>query len=134
MKLLPVQGYMRQAMGSSAALRALVGVRIYDSIPPDPVFPYVAFGNADGHQYSFGPCWQAWELFQNVHAYSRAVGSPECKRIVDQICAALDERAPLIPAVRCSLFVFHNTRTMTAPDGVTTEAVVTFRTIYGPLT
>src|SRR5690606_34227972 len=59
---------------------AVAGGRVYDSVPSNAEFPYVTIGGEqtvdDGNS-----CEDGWEVFTDVHVWSRKPGFPECKEI-----------------------------------------------------
>ncbi len=113
-----------------ARLRAavpLASARVYDR-PPEPVtFPFIAIGavQAVGDD---AECIDGATLFVTLHLWSRAVGAVECRKMSDQVAAALADWQPDLSA---DGFVFVDSRlrsaqTLADPDGLTTHGILTF--------
>jgi len=133
MDLLELQGWMRGRLGASSAIRALTNNRVYDQPPEKPQFPYITLGYVEGLPYApwIPGCHEPWEAFPQVDCWSRAVGYPECKQIVDAVIGALAERHPVGFIDKFILWELRTVRVLRDPDGVTSHGVVMFRTIYG---
>lgn len=131
MDTLALQGYMRQALGASSELALLIGDRIYDRVPSEPVFPYIKIGLTQGIDQSVA-CLTDWEVFAQIDVWSRAVGFPEAKRIAAACDDALAERYPALNGFRVGWFEPIGQRFITDPDGITSHGVVEYRSRYGP--
>jgi hypothetical protein len=131
MDLLCLQQYLRQALGAHAPLAALVAERIYDRVPGNGDFPYLTLDVSDGVDDSLD-CLDQWLVTAQVHVWSRAVGSPEARRIAIACHQALAERWPSMPGFRVMWFRTLNQVWMRDPDGLTTHGVLQFESRYGP--
>ncbi|WP_454914985.1 DUF3168 domain-containing protein [Xanthobacter sediminis] len=125
----PLQVALHDALRADAAVAALVGGRIYDAVPADAVFPYVAIGEAqtvdDG-----AACLDAAECFVTLHVWSRVKGAVEARRITSAVAAALDDAAfDLSPDHVLVEIASTGARTFLDPDGLTTHGVVTIRAL-----
>lgn len=114
-----------------STLNAVVNGRIYDSVPATkagatPTFPYVTFGEAQSLPER-ADCVDGTEHFFTVHAWSRAVGFPEVKRMVSAIRDALHEVDLEVSGFRLIDLALQNTQFMRDPDGLTSHGVMTFR-------
>lgn len=131
--VLPIQGYMRAALGAHAPLAALVGDRIYDRVAPGAAFPYVRLGPTQAMRDPASPdCFEDWEVFAQVDIWSRAVGFPEAKKIGAACGAALAARYPVIPGLRVGWFVIRDQLWRDDDDGLTTHGMLIFTTRCGP--
>lgn len=106
-----------------------VGGRVFDRVPADVAFPYVELGEAqaldDGAQ-----CHDGQELFATLHVWSREVGQVECKTIAGAVRAAVHEADLDLGAAFQFLEIAHqDTRYLKDPDGLTSHAVLTFRSL-----
>lgn len=111
-----------------AAVPAVSG-RVLDRVPAEVVFPYVELGEFqtldDG-----ASCIDAVEIFATLHVWSRAVGQVECKAIAGTVRAALHEaELDLGPEFQFLEIAHRETRHLKDPDGLTSHAVVTFRSL-----
>lgn len=104
---------------------AVAGGRIYDRVPPSPVFPYVSFGEGDTVGDD-NECFASSEATVTVHVWSRALGLPEVKGIA----ATVRDRLSIALAVtgfRVTNGEHVITRFLRDPDGITSHAVVECR-------
>lgn len=101
--------------------------RVYDQVPPEPVFPYLTIGDEQLIDDS-DQCTDAADVIADIHAWSRpADGSKaEVKTIAAQAVAALKTIAAIAGFELVSV-QHETTRVMRDPDGKTEHAVVTFR-------
>jgi len=131
--VLPIQGYMRTALGAHAPLTALIGDRIYDRVPEGAVFPYVVIGPAQAARLEASPdCIDDYEVFAQVDVWSRAVGFPEAKRIGKACGDALAERSPAIDGLRVGWFVPRDELYRVDADGLTSHGLLVFQSRCGP--
>lgn len=128
------------ALRASAALIEAFGAsgppRIYDEIPPAPVFPYIRIGqhevNNDAH------CVAAWEVTSTVHVFARP-GSARANEprghmhtkaiaaVVADVLGALAEIEGFAVVADESDTNFEGARYFYDPDGLTSHGVLTFR-------
>ncbi len=101
--------------------------RVYDNVPPEPVFPYVTIGECQVLGDDTEDCGDGSEIFVQIHAWSRAVGYPEVKRLAAAIRTTLRRATYAITGFTVSVVEFQQTRYLRDPDGKTSHAVVEFR-------
>jgi hypothetical protein len=107
---------------------ALVGNRVYDSVPGNAVFPYVSYGPSDLVSDD-ADCILAFNGFHQLDGWSRAPGYPEVKKIADAVRKALQD-APLALPTNALVFIEHRTtRYVRDPDGLTSHAVIQLETV-----
>lgn len=122
---LELQSTMVTRLKAYAPLTALIGARVYDSVPSSAAFPYVSFGPEQTIQDD-ADCSEGFEIFMQIDAWSRSVGFPEVKRVAEAVRGALHEyELPLIDNALISL-VHRQTRVFRDPDGLTNHAAVEF--------
>lgn len=68
------------AVKTSSDLAPLIAGRIYDDVPPKPVFPYASFGGFETFGLG-GTCDAGVEIDVQIDTWSRAVGSLESKAV-----------------------------------------------------
>ena len=117
-------------LASLDELASLVGdpPRIYQRVPPQPLFPYITIG--DGHVAdSSVQDLAAEDVWPDIHVWSRAQSRSEGKRIAAIVKAALHERQDLLALAenRCVYLRHQATRQLDDPDGTTWHSVVTFK-------
>lgn len=108
----------------------IAGGRVFDRVQEQPTFPYVSIGDEQTIDDS-NTCDDGWEVFPDVHVWSRAVGRVEAKQFIAEIVP----RITAIAAIdgHCLLSVnLETSRIFTDPDGLTTHGVATFKLIITP--
>lgn len=125
-----VQGAIVAALRSSAAVATICGSRIFDRVPADPTFPYIAIGEEqlidDGNS-----CFDAYEVFVTLQCWSRAVGKTQAKDLAATVIDALNQ--PLaVTGFTCVEGHFRDASTLTERDGLTERTILTFRYLLDP--
>lgn len=99
--------------------------RVYDRVPPVVLFPYVTVG--DEQSIDAGDqCAAMFDVFADIHVWSRAVGKVEAKRVGEAVRQALAADI-VVEDYDVVLQEFQTSRILNDPDGLTTHAVLTFR-------
>ncbi len=125
---LPLQSSLIAVLRANAPVAALVGARVYDSVPPTPTFPYVALGDVQVIPDK-ADCIDGVEVFAQIDGWSRAVGYPEVKRIGAAIVAALDDQPVTVTGYDVVVFEIENIQYLRDPDGLTRHGALTFRAL-----
>jgi hypothetical protein len=114
------------ALKADATLAGFIGARVYDSVPEGAAFPYVTVG--DGQVVGDdNECADGSEVFFQCHAWSRATGYPEVKKIAAALRSALRSATLTLAGFDVGLVEFTQTQFLKDPDGLTSHAVVEFR-------
>jgi hypothetical protein len=124
---LPLQKAVVGALKAETSVTALVSNRVYDQVPEDPTFPYVALGYEQTLQ-DFDQCNDGAECFVTLDCWSRDVGRVEAKQIAAAVVTTLDS-ALTLPGFAVVIHEVDQVRHMRDPDGFTSHSVVTIR--YG---
>jgi hypothetical protein len=115
-------GPLGTAMGGTA--------RVYDKVVGDPTYPFIRIGDDQAVGDSNG-CADAWEIFVNVHIFSRHAIGPrvECKALSNLVVAALmnDGALPAPTGFQITEAELVQARTFPGPDGLTFQGVATIR-------
>ena len=124
---LELQGAIVARLKADATVTALIAGRIYDSVPANGTFPYVTIGPVDVVADD-ADCLTGLEVAQQIDCWSRAVGFPEVKKIVDAVRAALHDQEGAMPLASngMALFEHRNTRIVRDPDGLTSHGILGF--------
>jgi len=120
-----LQGQIVTLLKASTELTTLIGGRIYDRVPESPTFPYVSFGPSD-EVSDDADCIDGFEVTMQLDVWSRAVGFPECRRIVDAVRKALPEDGVLLADNALVTFNHRISRMFRDPDGLTSHGAMTF--------
>lgn len=130
---LAIQAALIGTLRATGAVTALVSTRVYD-IPPAlqpgamPTFPYVTIGEAQSITER-ADCLDGTEHFVDLHAWSRAPGFVEVKRIAGAMRAALHEAEIEVSGYRLIDLAMQDVRYLRDPDGLTSHAVLQFRVL-----
>lgn len=122
---LELQGLIVARLKSDATVAALIGGRVYDTVPADAPFPYVSMGPRDETSDN-AECVAGFAISLQIDVWSRAVGFPEVQRISDAVRRSLVEYE--FPEMENPLVFFDHdqTRTFRDPDGLTLHAAMAF--------
>lgn len=120
-----LQGQIVTLLKAAPELTVLIGGRIYDRVPESPTFPYVSFGPSDEISDD-ADCIDGFEVTMQLDVWSRAVGFPECRRIVDAVRKALPEGGILLADNALVTFNHRISRVFRDPDGLTSHGAMTF--------
>ncbi|WP_043062372.1 DUF3168 domain-containing protein [Brucella anthropi] len=120
-----LQGQIVTRLKASPELTALIGGRIYDRVPESPTFPYVSFGPSDEISDN-ADCIDGFEVTMQLDVWSRAVGFPECRRIVDAVRKALPEDGITMADNALVMFNHRISRVFRDQDGLTSHGAMTF--------
>lgn len=125
-QVLALQKAIYAALAADGAVAALVGARIYDSVPESPTFPYITIGEAQGIDDG-ADCLDGEEVIATLHVWSREPGGVEAKEIGGAIKDALHEQELLLETgfALCDLR-FRDSLYRLDPDGVTTHGILQF--------
>ncbi len=103
----------------------VAGDNIFDFVPEGAPFPRVTIGEeqivGDGNS-----CGDGWEVFADVHVWSREAGFAEAK----VLAAAVSERICAISAITGFNLIsveMRDQRRMRDPDGLTSHIVLSFQ-------
>jgi hypothetical protein len=122
---LELQGVIVQTLRADPAVTALVAQRIYDRVPEDSPFPYIAYGPSDSVEAD-AECIPGVDISVQIDVWSRAVGYPEAKRIAAAVRAALHD-ADLVLAENALVTIQHRqTINQRDPDGLTSHSFLMF--------
>lgn len=108
---------------------------VFEPVPPKPFDPYAA-GSKNGY-VSFGPtqvinddadCITAGEHYFQIDCWSRDVGFPHVKRMVDAVAVALNDRQDLSLNDNALVGItVENRQVFRDPDGLTSHGVLSIR-------
>lgn len=130
---LAVQDAALIALKADAAVTALLGSRLYDTVPTAPVFPYLTFG--DGQTLpDKADCVDGSEVFLVLDIWSRPAantGWQEAKAIVGVVLAVLDDGGDglVLAGHRLIDLQREDIQYLRDPDGLTRHAHVTLRAL-----
>lgn len=105
--------------------------RVYDEVPPTPVFPYISIGD-DQVVGDDNDCSEISEVFCRIHVWSRAVGYPETKQIASAVRARLRATPPTVSGFTVDVVEFQQIQFLRDEDGKTRHAVVEYRFLISP--
>lgn len=122
---LELQGAIVAKLKATGTVTALIGTRIYDSVPSTATFPYVSFGPEQILEDD-AECITGFEVFMQLDAWSRGVGFPEVKRIAEAVRKTLHDFDLVLTDNALVSFQHRQTRVFRDPDGLTAHAAIEF--------
>lgn len=122
---LELQGAVVARLKADTATIAIVGSRVYDSVPGGVVFPYVSLGPSD-ELSDDADCITGLDITLQIDCWSRAPGFPEVRRLADAVRRVLHGYEFELPVNALVLFEHRQTRYFRDPDGLTSHAAMTF--------
>ncbi len=134
----PLQAAIVAAVKADPGLGELIGDRIYDSVPKNTAgqvsatFPYVSFGPMQSVP-SDDECHDGVEVFVQIDAWSRKVGTVEVRQVVAGLTRLLDT-ALTVSGFEIVTFDVQSARTGREPDGLTSRGIVQLRYELAPNT
>lgn len=114
------------ALLACSPLAALVGARVYDRVPQNATFPYVAIGDDTAIDWS-GQTHLGEEATITIHAWSRQSGRKEVKSIMNAIDDRLHRGSLALEGYGLVSLTRDFAETMEDPDGITIHGVQRFR-------
>jgi hypothetical protein len=114
-----------------ADLTPLIGSRIYDLVPAangtiTAQFPYISFGSSQEVPED-ADCLEASTFYIDLNVWSRDPGFMQARQITRAVKSALTDDALALTDNALVYFEFDGRRDIRAPDGLTTQIVLTFR-------
>lgn len=122
---LELQGSIVARLKAVPAVTALIGQRVYDSVPASADFPYVTVGTGD-EVSDDTDCITGFAISLDIDCWSREVGFPEVKRIGEAVRVALHEHDFSLTDNAAVYFRHRVTRFLDDPDGITKRAAMIF--------
>jgi hypothetical protein len=122
---LELQGAIVSRLKADATLGALIGPRVYDQPPDGATYPYFTIGEAQFLRDD-ATCVSGGKIYLTMHAWSRAVGFPEVKRIADAVVESVHLAPITLPTNHLISIMHRQTDVFRDPDGLTSHAVIKF--------
>lgn len=121
---LELQKAIYARLAGDADLAALVATRIYDNVPGDAGFPYLAMGGNETRDWPGGA-----EHRLTFHAFSRGGGRAEVKCIMGAVNAALHDASLTLEGHALVNLRFLDGTTRREADGITWRGTIRFRAV-----
>lgn len=119
---------VRDAALADANVQTVLGARIYDDHPPDPIFPYMTIGRIESRSADSALA-EALEHSATLHVWSRYGGRAEALDAVHALRAALHDQDIAIAGRSLVLLLATFSDVFRAGDGRTTHGVLRLRAI-----
>ncbi len=133
---LELQGAIVARLKADAPLTSLVN-GVYDQ-PPEtawaaPKEGYVTIGESQFIRDD-ATCITGGDVYLTLHAWSRKVGFPECKKIADVVVESLHLASLALTSWRLVSIMHRQTRTFRDSDGLSSHSVIEFvASVHKPL-
>jgi hypothetical protein len=119
---LELQGAIIAWLKADPDVAALVGNRIYDTVPENPVYPYIVYAGSDEFADD-AECIRTSVITVQIDVWSRAVGYPEAKIIVDAIRNSLHDATLTLSINALVTIEVTRLRVLRDPDGLTNHGI-----------
>jgi hypothetical protein len=119
---------IRAAALADAGVEALLGARVLDEPPPDPVFPYVTLGRVESRPVDASGA-DALEHVVTLHVWSRYGGRAEALDVIAALRAALHDQALSIAGRRLVFLFASFSDVFRSGDARTTHGVLRLRAL-----
>lgn len=116
---------LQAALVTALKAAQIAAGRIYDTVPTNPVFPYVQIGD-DQVIGDDVECAEISAITTRIHVWSRAIGFPECKEICGAVRSALRATPLVLAGFTVAETRFEQTQYLRDPDGLTRHGVIEF--------
>ena len=124
-----VQTAIFSALTSHTPLTALA--QIFDDVPENTGFPYVAIGEMDGRVHTT-QTQSGFDITLSIHSFSRYRGFKELRLIMAEIFSALHNANPAISGQTAVLCQFLSSSTTLEDAGKTRHGIQKFQIITEP--
>lgn len=114
---LPLRRAVITHLKTDPAITALVGQRVYNETPADPVWPFILYGNPFSSAYEQS-CADGIEAELTIHAFAKGPTSDAASGIAAAIVKSLTDGPVFDPAgdVRADAFEWERTQTIRDSD------------------
>lgn len=123
----PLQQTIFSALNVSA-MTSTLSCGVYDDVPSNASYPYIALGEETGVDYSVKDI-QGGDSTINIEIWSQYKGSKETKQIMDKIHDLLHNSNLTVTGHNLINLRFEFSDIMRDPDGITRHGVMRFRAI-----
>lgn len=125
----PIHRAIVAALKTNAAVIAVFGDRVYDTVPKEPVTPWLRIGEILEVR-ELAECGKLYECYIDIHVFTtQNKGLNWCRECCATVVTALDD-APLDPVGADMLEILHrSTRAFLDVDGRTGHGIVNFRAL-----
>ncbi len=131
-----LQKAIATVLEASTDLKTLLGnpIRLYQKVPPNPVFPYVTIGESQNTP-DLAECIDGSEVFPVIHIWTRAQTYADAKKISANIWAVLSAASFTLTENRLLVFERDSIgdQTGVATDTVTQHIASHYRALLEPV-
>lgn len=127
---LELQAAIVKRLKADPAVNALVAGRVYDAVPTNAVFPYVSYGPCNA-LLDDADCIGGFDIAVQLDIWSRGVGFPEAKRVVEAVRVSLHDQEDAIPLPVHALVFLEclSSNVVRDPDGLTSHGILSVQAI-----
>ena len=116
------------ALSGDSNLTSTLGASVFDEVPDQSSYPFVALGEETVVEYDTKDLDGASHTI-NIHVWSQYKGAKETKQIMDRIHTLLHDSSLSVSGFNLIRMQFEFSDIMRDPDGVTRHGVMRFRAI-----
>jgi|TARA_R100000084_G_C4652569_1_gene150756 hypothetical protein len=123
-----LQTAVYSALSGDSNLTSTLGASVFDEVPDQSSFPFVALGEETVVPYDTFDLDGASHTL-NIHIWSQYKGAKQTKQIMDRIHTLLHDSSLSVSGFNLIRMQFEFSDIMRDPDGVTRHGVMRFRAI-----
>ena len=123
-----LQTAIYSALSVDSNLTSTLGASVFDEVPDQSSYPFVALGEETVVEYDTKDLDGASHTI-NIHVWSQYKGAKETKQIMDRIHTLLHDSSLSVSGFNLIRMQFEFSDIMRDPDGVTRHGVMRFRAI-----
>lgn len=123
-----LQTAIYSALSGDSNLTSTLGASVFDEVPDQSSYPFVALGEETVVEYDTKDLDGASHTI-NIHVWSQYKGAKETKQIMDRIHTLLHDSSLSVSGFNLIRMQFEFSDIMRDPDGVTRHGVMRFRAI-----
>lgn len=123
-----LQTAIYSALSGDSNLTSTLGASVFDEVPDQSSYPFVALGEETVVEYDTKDLDGASHTI-NIHVWSQYKGAKQTKQIMDRIHTLLHDSSLSVSGFNLIRMQFEFSDIMRDPDGVTRHGVMRFRAI-----
>ena len=123
-----LQTAIYSALSGDSNLTSTLGASVFDEVPDQSSYPFVALGEETVVEYDTKDLDGASHTI-NIHVWSQYKAAKETKQIMDRIHTLLHDSSLSVSGFNLIRMQFEFSDIMRDPDGVTRHGVMRFRAI-----
>jgi hypothetical protein len=123
---LELQAAIVGKLKNDPGVQAVVGQRVYDTVPANATFPYISLGDNQVLPDK-ADCIDGTEIFWQIDGWARDPTVPVAKKISKAVIACMDDQDISVTGYAVIVCELNTVNYLHDPDGITRHAAISFR-------